>query len=151
MQPENILAWKRGSEPKVRPLTTKVFVIDTKWERENRFSPMQCQWVCQLHSRAGLMPSSSWATRNRLYVSLCFVWASCFVWNFVFLTFCFDFWILLLIPCLAFVWQWKLQVWSWAHMEAGTIWQELGDGERICSKLILGKKIKIKIKEIIKQ
>lgn len=40
-----MLAWKRGSGPKVPPLARALFVIDTCLQRENQFSPIE--WVTE--------------------------------------------------------------------------------------------------------
>lgn len=51
--------WRRGSGYIVSPLNKKLFAADS-WERENQFSPVECSWVYQPHSRAGLMLRSEW-------------------------------------------------------------------------------------------
>lgn len=78
----------------VNPNTEKLLTIATCWQRENQFPSMQCHWVYQPHSRAGLLPSSSWLTQNRLHSSsLCvcvlFYWFL-FVLIFNFCLVCFE-------------------------------------------------------------
>lgn len=54
-----------GERGKFLPLTKKPFAIDTFWDRENLFSPME------KHSMAGLLLRSGWSTQNRLHDFMC--------------------------------------------------------------------------------
>lgn len=49
-----------------QPLNKKIYVINTPWQRDNRFSPMYYHWVYQSHVRAGLMLMCYWPTQNQL-------------------------------------------------------------------------------------
>lgn len=48
----------RGCEDKLSSPTKKVFAIDSSWKRESQFSPIECYWVYQPHSRTETMPRS---------------------------------------------------------------------------------------------
>jgi hypothetical protein len=59
-------ALRGGSGHGVPPLTKKLFTTDTHLQKANPFSPMECHWVHQPHSRTGFMPSS-WPTQNKIH------------------------------------------------------------------------------------
>ena len=63
--------WRKGSGYIVSPLNKKLFAVDSCWERENQFSPVEWSWVYQPHSRAGLMLRSRWPIRmDSMFVCL---------------------------------------------------------------------------------
>lgn len=60
--------WELESRHGVPPLTQKLFATDTNWQKEkNQFSPMECYWVYQPHSRAGAMHRSTWPMQNEIH------------------------------------------------------------------------------------
>lgn len=57
-----------------RPPTEELFAVDTCWQRENPFSPLECHWVYQTHCSVGSGLMSSWPTQNKLHpLFLCFL------------------------------------------------------------------------------
>lgn len=59
---------RRESGYKVPPITKELFAVDTYWERESEFSPVEYPWVYQPHSRVGPISRSSCPKQNRLHV-----------------------------------------------------------------------------------
>lgn len=56
---------ERGMEQGVPFLTEKLPAVDTGWQRQNWFSPMEPHWVYQPQFRAVPMPRSRWPTQNK--------------------------------------------------------------------------------------
>lgn len=72
-------------------LTKKPFSIASFWERENRFSSVECCWVYQPHTKEDPTLRSSWPTWNihHVFVHLLFYFVG-FLFHLVFLFVCFD-------------------------------------------------------------
>lgn len=94
-RPETVQArWNPCTEKKWTPsptLTKKLFAINTCWERGTLFSPMECPWVYQPHSREG--PCSGAVDQHRhsiAFVNVLFVcyFLSCFLFYFISFDFC---------------------------------------------------------------
>ena len=46
-KPDKVVALGEGNGHGVSLLTMKPFLIDTCWQRENQFSPIECLWLYQ--------------------------------------------------------------------------------------------------------
>lgn len=45
---DRVPALRRQIGHSISPLTKKLFVIDTDWQRENKYSPVECHWVISM-------------------------------------------------------------------------------------------------------
>lgn len=61
---------EKGKQTQVVCLTKELLIVDTFWEKEHPFSPLECHWMYELPSRADPMPKSSWQIQNQLHVFL---------------------------------------------------------------------------------
>lgn len=55
---------RRGIGHSIPPLTKKLLVIDTDWQMEYKYSPVECHWVISMTLQDPMC--SSWPTQNRL-------------------------------------------------------------------------------------
>lgn len=103
-------------------LTKKLYAVDTYLEKGCQLSSMMNRWVCQLYSRAGLMPRRTWLIRN-IFHDFC---PFCFVLYFLTNWFSFIFFGLYFIIFLE-----NEETWSWIGRSIAKILEELGKGRMI--------------------
>lgn len=60
------LRTEKGKRTQIPHTAKRPLAIDSRWERENRVSPMEQHWVCPLYSRETLWFSLVWLGLVRL-------------------------------------------------------------------------------------
>lgn len=119
---DGVPALRGGSRHGVLSLTEKQF--DSCFQKENRFSPVECHWIYRPHSRIGLGARWRWVTQSGLHVSLfCFIFVCMFYFS-TFISFCCLFWFSF-FWCLFLIWESaykranREKIWSWVGWVCG--------------------------------
>ena len=79
IQPDGVPALRAVNGRGLAPLTQKLSVVDTDWQNENQFSPLESHWVDKPHLRAGPCPAVVGQHKKSsfcgLFVSYCYTQA----------------------------------------------------------------------------
>lgn len=103
-KPDKISTSRKENGHKVLMLINKLFVINSYWDKENQFSPMECQYIYQPHSQ---LAHAQEQLANTKWILEAFVYFSGFVLIYFCLNYflvCFDFYfwicvIFLIVVC----------------------------------------------------